>query len=207
MKSLLPVVFLMFIMSIFFSIAIAQENTPYEGVISGDRVHIRAGSGTAHKSLTKLNKGDKVVIVSKKEISGEIWFEIEIPKDVFLFISQRYVEKKEEKGDALIGVIKTEEDGGLVSIRTGVEADDVVIGTVKNGDTVRIRGTKDGWYNILPPKGFTAWVHGDYVTAVNNQETPPKNPPDIQPNDDKQDLQKKLEELEEQMRKLKEVPG
>jgi SH3 domain protein len=172
----------------------AQE-FPYEGTVTGDKVNLRADAGEAHKSLTKMPKGAKITVVGKKEVAGKVWLEVELPQDVFLYISQKYVQKKEEKGNVLPGVVKTEEPAGKVAVRTGVETDDVVLGYVHNGDIITIRGTRDTWYNIFPPKGFTGWISSDFVKGITPQPAPSLSEEETQ----LEELRKRRDEIDKQI--------
>lgn len=191
MLVLFPIVFAI-------SAFVFAQDTPYEGVVTGDNVNLRAGAGVSHKSLMKMQKGAKVTVVGKKQVAGETWLEVEVPSDVFLYISKKYVQNKEEKGQ-VIGVVKTEDPEGKVAVRTDAEADYEVLGYVNNGETVKIRGTKDGWYNIFPPKGITSWLRSDYVKKTGDVATPVPGEEGKQ-----EELLRRYEEIEKKIQGLKE---
>jgi len=193
MRFLLPLCAFL-IISLAISAFVFAQDTPYEGVVTGDNVYLRADAGKQHKSLTQMKKDAKVTVVGKKEVAGETWLEVEVPSDVFLYISKKYVQRKEERGQ-IIGVVKTEDPGGKVAVRTGTATDDEILGYVQNGETVKIRGAQDEWYNIFPPKGVHAWLRSDYVKKV-GAEIPPATGEDA--------LSKRLEKIEKDMQKLNE---
>jgi uncharacterized protein YgiM (DUF1202 family) len=193
MRFLLPLS-AFFIISLAVSAFVFAQDTSYEGVVTGDNVNLRADAGKQHKSLMQMKKDAKVTVVGKKEVAGETWLEVEVPSDVFLYISKRYVQKKDEKGQ-VIGVVKTEDPGGKVAVRTGTATDDEILGYVQNGETVEIRGAQDEWYNIVPPKGVHAWLRSDYVKKV-GAETPPAT--------GEAALTRRLEEIEKQIKILTE---
>jgi uncharacterized protein YgiM (DUF1202 family) len=132
----------------------AQDDSPKEGVLTGDKVRVRTGASTKHRILVEMRKGGKVSVISKE---GD-WLKIEMPEEVILWISKRYV-KEVKEGDKLIGELTADK----VNVRTGIGSKDVKVGQVDKGDKVRIVGSKEGWYKIRPPKGFTAYMFAKYV--------------------------------------------
>lgn len=160
---------------LFFSIMLspvflgAQENTPKEGVLTGDKVRVRTGPGTNHKILIELRKGTKTLVLTKEKD----WYKIQMPGEVILWVSKTYV-KEIKTGQGLTGEINAES----VNVRTGIGTKDVKVGQVNKGEKVTIIGSKQGWYKIRPPKNFTAYIFAKYVDvegSVTAQQKPDEN--------------------------------
>jgi uncharacterized protein YgiM (DUF1202 family) len=174
----------------------AQDGDAKVGVLTGDKVRVRTGAGTSHKILIELAEGSKVLVVSKKEA----WYEIEMPRDIILWINKSYV-KEYKEGSLTMGDVT----GDKVNVRTGTEATDVVVGQVSNGDKLVIVGGKEGWYKIQPPKGFTAYIFARFVKVDDEAgvATHPGNGGNTNPPDGPEDdYQRRLRELREQIDKL-----
>ncbi len=169
----------------------AQDNSPKAGVLTGDKVRVRTGPDTKHKILLELRKGTKVAVIGKKD--G--WYQIEMPREVILWISKNYI-KEVREGGALMGEVT----GEKVNVRTGIEREDVVVGQVNKGNKVRIVGTKNGWYKIRPPKGFTAYMSAKFVKLEGGTAVEPTDPPKGNGQEDK--YERRLRQLKEQIEAL-----
>ena len=58
------------------------------GVITGDRINVRAGPSVAYNNFGKLNKGDKVEVV---EIKDKVWAKIKGTPKLHVWVSSTYV--------------------------------------------------------------------------------------------------------------------
>ncbi len=65
----------------------AAPSYPYFAIVTGENVNIRSGPGTNYYSCGKINKSDKVKIVSRQFM----WARIVPPKGSFSWISKQYV--------------------------------------------------------------------------------------------------------------------
>ena len=63
--------------------------SPWEGEVSGMNVYVRSGAGTSHYPTTKLNAGDRVLVLDEK--FG--WYRIVPPAKSFSYIDRALVER------------------------------------------------------------------------------------------------------------------
>jgi len=145
---------------------------PLAGEIVGDTVNVRSGPGTNYSIITRLNKGDGVIILGEE--FG--WVRIEVPLATFSWISADFVERGEENQ----GMVTA----NRVNIRAGSGTDFDILGQVNRGDKIEIVDEVEGWYKVKPPAGAAAWIHSDYVhyrekAAPKAPVTPPDDTPDI----------------------------
>lgn len=75
------------------------------GIITGDRINVRAGPSVAYNNFGKLNKGDKVDVV---EIKDKVWAKIKGSPKLHVWVSSSYVKleplmvaRDDEKNKAL----------------------------------------------------------------------------------------------------------
>ncbi len=53
---------------------------PAEGVCTGDYVRYRMEPDTESEVIGRLFKGDRVTVLSRTSVDGEVWYEIEDPE-------------------------------------------------------------------------------------------------------------------------------
>ncbi|HVP13441.1 MAG TPA: hypothetical protein VMV94_19870 [Phycisphaerae bacterium] len=132
---------------------------PWEGEVTGTNVYIRSGAGVNWYATTKLNTGDRVLVLSEK--FG--WYQISPPKGSFSYIDKSMVER--QPADAKTGTVK----GDKVYVRAGSELEDRKSATqtmLDKGAKVEIIGEAEGFYKIQPPKGASLYVSKTYVEPV-----------------------------------------
>ncbi len=140
------------------ALAAAEEPVPpFAGVVTADRVNVRAGGNENYEILTQLNRGDKVVVLSR-EIG---WHKIKIPDACALFVNEQFVRPGPD--GFLI-------NGKNVNVRVGAALDYNVIGQLNSGDRIEVMGREKDWYRIHPPAGFAAWMKSDYVKYYSGVE-------------------------------------
>ena len=146
------------------SAAAATPSFPWEGEVTGTNVRVRSGPGTGWYATTKLNTGDRVVVV--KEERG--WYHIVPPPGSFSYVDMEDVDRQ---AGGRTGIVKR--DG--VSIRAGSEMAASKSTTqlwVKKGQAVEIIGEVDGFFKITPPAGALLYISRDFVKPVAaNQRT------------------------------------
>ena len=143
---------------------------PVPGEVAGDSVNVRSGPGTNYSVLTKLNKGEQVVVLGEE--FG--WVKIEVPSATFSWISADFV----ERGEGNQGTVTA----NRVNIRAGSGTDFDILGQANSGDRIEIVDEVQGWYKISPPAGTMAWIRSDYIYYKEKAERPaPPPPPDDTP--------------------------
>ncbi len=149
------------------AVSSATTSTPgaaWEGEVTGTNVRVRSGPGTGWYATTKLNTGDRVVVV--KEERG--WYHVVPPPGSFSYVDMEDVDRQ---SGGRTGIVKR--DG--VSIRAGSEMAASKSTTqlwVKKGQIVEIIGEVDGFFKITPPTGALLYISRDFVKPVAaNQRT------------------------------------
>jgi uncharacterized protein YgiM (DUF1202 family) len=128
-----------------------------EGEVNAYRVNIRSGPNLNFEILYKLNKGDKIKIISR----AYKWFKIKLPRGAAAFISSDFV--KLSDGPGSVGLVT----GNNVNIRARPDLSSTVLGQLDKGTKVRIRGkAPGGWYRIRPPDECAGWIHSDFVNTI-----------------------------------------
>jgi len=146
---------------LFCPVAYAQSSDPSVigvGEVTTNDLYVRSGDSLNHYTITKLQAGDRVTIVSQR---GN-WFEILPPEGVFSLISGDFVDTTDDR----TGVI----NGNKVRVRTGSllnESKYTVQTHLSKGMEVTIFGRNpDGFLRIQPPDGATVWISREYVQMV-----------------------------------------
>ena len=148
---------------------------PYFAEITGDNVNFRSGPGTNFYTCGKLNKGDKVKVVSKQYS----WYRIVPPTESFCWISAQYVTLDPENPG--FGILT----GDRVRVYAGSDGvkphhSTSLLGKINKGERVKLLGQKlDDYYKIAPPAFAYLWVSTYFTKPL-----PPSakvEPIDVQP--------------------------
>ncbi len=155
------IMFLIICLTFFFNFAYAAEdalkNESFVGVVSGDRVNIRANDTTSSEVLCQLNKGEEVNVVGRK---GK-WYKVELPKNVLVYVHKTNVSGK--NGLWVISEDKT-------NVRAAATQSSSVVGKLSKGANVKVIKEYLDWCEIEAPKGAFGWVYSDYVKKDRNFE-------------------------------------
>ncbi len=127
---------------------------PYFAEIIEDNVYFRSGPDRNSYESGKLNKGDKVKVVSK-QLS---WYKIVPPPKSFSWISMQYVEEDPENPD--FGIVTGDRVGCYAgSDRIPPRHCTSLQGKLNNGERVKLTGQElNGYYKIAPPPFAYLWV-------------------------------------------------
>ena len=151
--------------------AAGARTFPYIAEITGTNVYVRSGAGTNYYTCGKLNKGDRVSVVSEQ--FG--WCRIVPPPGSFSWISMQFV--RIDPTNPKMGNVT----GDMVRVYAGSEFVKPMHSTslqlkLNKNDNVKLFGEqKDGYYKIVPPTGAYLWVSGTYTKDLGPVGTvPPK---------------------------------
>ena len=137
--------------------ATGQGQFPFVGVINGDRVHIRSGSGKNFVILKTVSKGELVVVHGlaggKKE-----WYRCAYPRPLLAYITTLYVKKVSEDQ----GICTAQR----VNLRPSASVLHPPLEQVKIGTRLRITGEKKGFYEVVIPESMMVWIHKDFIRKL-----------------------------------------
>jgi len=148
---------LLFSFNLSYALEEALQGEAFVGIVSGERVNVRAGDNTASEVICQLNKGEEVSVLGLK---GK-WYKVELPKKTLVYVAKANVLKKNGEGAI------TEEK---VYVRTAATKSSTVVGRLAKGTTVKIFKEYLDWYEIEAPKGSSGWVSSDYIRKDRNFE-------------------------------------
>jgi len=135
---------------------------PYVAEITGDNVYVRSGPGTNYYDCGRLNKGNRVEVVS----SQFSWSRIVPPPGSFSWISMQYVNI--DPNNPAVGIVS----GDSVRVYAGSDTVKPLYSTtlqlkLNQGDRVRLLGEEeDNYYKIVPPTGAYFWVSTQYTSPL-----------------------------------------
>jgi len=153
---------------------------PYVAEITGDNVYIRSGPGTNYYDCGRLNKGDRVKVVSTQFS----WSCIVPPTSSFSWISTQYVSI--DPNNSAVGIVT----GDSVHVYAGSDTVKPLYSTtlqlkLNRGEKVELLGEeKDNYYKITPPSGAYLWVSTQYTKSLGSvSEVVITTKPKVEPND------------------------
>ncbi|WP_195939664.1 SH3 domain-containing protein [Romboutsia sp. 1001713B170131_170501_G6] len=145
-------------------------------VVNYDFLNVRSGPSTSHSIVGKLNRGDKVGVIS--ESNG--WSKIDY-KGKVSYVSSRYLSNPSnttpEKPDSNNESIKETKvvNYEFLNVRSGPSTSHSKIGTLKKGDKVGVISESNGWSKIKYD-GKVAYVSSSYLSKENTTPNVPSNP-------------------------------
>ena len=148
---------------------IAAQTFPFTAEITGDNVYFRSGPGTNFYECGKLNKGDKVKVISKQFS----WYRIVPPPKSFAWISMRYVDLDPKKP----GFGKV--NGDRVRVYAGSDRvkplySTSLLGKLNKGEQVKLLGQQlDNYYKIANPSSTYLWVSTYFTKRLPPEKKPP----------------------------------
>jgi len=146
----------------------AAKTFPFTAEITGDNVYFRSGPGTNFYECGKLNKGDKVKVISKQFS----WYRIVPPPKSFAWISMKYVDLDPEKP----GFGKV--NGDRVRVYAGSDRvkplySTSLLGKLNKGEEVKLLGQQlDNYYKIANPLSTYLWVSTYFTKRLPPEKKP-----------------------------------
>lgn len=127
------------------------------GIIAGNRVNIRASDNITAEVLCQLNDGDEVKVVGE----NKMWYKVELPKKVLVYIHKSNVERKDATG-----VVSENKS----NIRTAATQSSTIVGRLDKGENIKIIKEYLDWYEIEAPRNSFGWIHSDYLRKKGSNE-------------------------------------
>lgn len=128
----------------------AAGDTPYVAALSGDRVRLRTGASRDYFAFTAVRAGQQVIVV---ESSGE-WSMVVLPRSIPVYVHEGYV-----RAEGQSGVVTADR----LMVRVGPEKKHESVGTLSQGERVKVLGRDGHWLRIEPTAGTSGWIHRQYL--------------------------------------------
>ncbi|MFQ5422504.1 MAG: hypothetical protein ACE5F9_00835 [Phycisphaerae bacterium] len=138
--------------------ASGDDAFPWEGEVTGANVYVRSGAGGNWYPTTKVDTGDRVLVLGEK--FG--WYRIVPPEGSTSYVDMSMIRRSD---DGKTGVVT----GDNVYVRAGSTLSPRKSATqivVRKGTQVEIMGEADGFYKLVPPKGASLFISRQYVRRV-----------------------------------------
>jgi len=175
----IPALTLLIAVSGLYAKNVVSELTPTEaGIVSGDRVNIRARASLIGERVAQLRKGDKVTVLAKVTVApprkGEPtdWLKIAMPAAGQTWVHLSFV--KEGKVTAK-----------KLNVRAGGSERFSIVGRLAKGDAVKEKRTAGDWIEIEHPAGAHAYVAAKFIELgqaaeeTKSEETPEAKPAEV----------------------------
>ncbi|ENZ02565.1 hypothetical protein HMPREF1092_01800 [Clostridium thermobutyricum] len=147
------------------------------GIVTASSLNVRSGAGTSYSTIGSLKNGQSVQIVSTQ---GS-WHKIKYGNG-YGYVSSDYIKINSNSGNQTppsTDTPNTSTKKGTVNatslnVRSGAGTSYSTIGSLRNGASVEIVSTSNGWHKIKYGNGY-GYVSADYV-KVDSQSSQPSNP-------------------------------
>ncbi len=168
---------------------IVSEISPAKaGIVSADRVNVRARASLIGERVTQLRKGDsvkvlaKVTVESAKEGEPSEWLKIAMPAGGQTWVYMAFVKDGKITANRL-------------NVRAGGSEHFGIVGRLAKGDIVKEKRSSGDWIEIEHPDGAHAFVSAKYIkigAGIEKKESPTETKGNIT-----EDLLSKSEQGEE----------
>ena len=129
-----------------------SQKQAFTGRVNADQVNIRSDSTINAAVVCKVNKGERVDVLSQ----AYDWYKIRLPNNAPVFIKKELV----EAGDNKTGKVLRDN----VNLRLSPELSAPILGKVNKDTEIAILEDAGEWYKIKPLQNTFGWI---YVTFVN----------------------------------------
>lgn len=124
-----------------------------------DKINIRSSASLSSKVLAQGNKDDSFFVVGEE--NG--WYKIRLKDKSYGYvagwlITHDSIYKEEQK------IYKKTTDS--LNLRTGPSVEHKKIITLKNGETVRIIASENGWDKLITQNGYVGWCNSYYLKEI-----------------------------------------
>jgi N-acetylmuramoyl-L-alanine amidase len=141
----------------FFSPVFQGEAKIDKVIVQADNLNVRTGPGTSYHAFAKLDQWETYRVLDEK---GD-WVKLRLNHGQTGWVAKQYV----------IGVRKEAVVAAdLLRVRSIPSSNGRIVGYLKQGQTVYISETEDGWEKIVTPL-FAGWVSSDYLASGEDKET------------------------------------
>ena len=137
-------------------------------------INVREGASTSYNIITTISPGTTYPLL---QTSGD-WVQIRLPDERTGWVFKNLVAVTEQKAEQAAeeelqqATVITD----LLNIRKSPSLDGAVLGTLRQGEIVKVRGTANGWTEIQRPDGSRAYVKAEYLKLPAQPAPPAKVP-------------------------------
>jgi uncharacterized protein YgiM (DUF1202 family) len=152
---------------------------PGPAVCEANNVNVRGQAKLKSEVVTKLTKGQQVTVLEEVQLKNSgadepsAWAKIVLPTNALVWINTSFIDPANK-------TVKPKK----LNVRSGPGENYSVLGTLKQGDTVKEVSTKNDWTQIAPPADAYAFVAAQFlkqgeapVIAANTPTTTPEATP------------------------------
>ena len=156
---------------------VSEVTPPKPGIVSADRVNVRARASLLGERVTQLRKGDKVSVLAKVSVAPPRknepadWLRIVMPAAGQTWVYLGFV----EEGKVTVSKL---------NVRAGGGERFSIVGRLAKGDAVKEKRTAGDWIEIEHPEGAHAYIAAKFIDVGEVvEETKPEETPEAKPTD------------------------
>ncbi len=126
---------------------------PLIGLVTKDRVNLRARPSISSEVLFQFSKGTKLLVTGKE---GS-WYRIQLPPEVPVYVAKSFLILEDTKGRVR---------GKRVHVRAGAGQAFASVGLLSDQEVVEVRQVLRDWVKIQPTASCQGWINQMYVTFL-----------------------------------------
>jgi len=161
-----------------FSLAYAEEKTPFLGEVNTDSINLRSDATTTAAVIATLNKGEQLDVVAE----FYEWYKVRLPKKAPVYIKKSLVLCINYAAEAVVTEAAPKQQclsakvlKDRVNIRSKPSESGSILGIADKNEVVNITADAGSWYKIEPIQNSFGWIHKKFVVKA-VISPPEKNP-------------------------------
>lgn len=140
----------------------AEAFDSFPGEINADDINVRVDSTITAEVISKVNKNEKVIVISE----GYNWYKIKLPRNSPAFVKKDLLVNIDAK---TAKVLKDK-----INVRLRPTESSPIVGRIDDKDeTINIIENSGEWYKIAPVNNSFGWIHKKFVNKVIEPVIPP----------------------------------
>lgn len=138
-----------------------KQSSIKKGIITARVINVRAAATTQSERITQLTNGTEITILD----TVNEWYHIQLNTGVKAYVHSDYVK-----------IVPTYPVGrilkGNVNLLDKPSSDGQKVGTLKENNTIYIKGYENEWYNVVTENFLEGWVPSEFIELQINITNP-----------------------------------
>ncbi len=138
------------------------QNVPFQGRINEDNINIRSDSTVASEIICRVNKDERVEVLS--QLYG--WYRIRLPKQTPVYVRKDMLECTNYSDNPSMSCLNARALKDRINIRLKPDESSPIMGSLDKNEAVNIIKSAGDWYKIEPTQNTFGWISEIFVKEV-----------------------------------------
>lgn len=139
-----------------------SQNLPFQGQINEDNINIRSDSTVGSEIICRVNKGEKVEVLSQLYD----WYKIRLPNQAPCYVRKDLLECTKYDNSPIMRCISVKAVRDRINVRLKPDESSPILGRMDKDETANIIKSQGDWYKIEPAQNSYGWISKIFITEV-----------------------------------------